>query len=132
LINERNTCLITTGVAKTLFEYIDNADMHNSPSDAFHHAYWSALMTREYGAGFAEQFTTAHETSYWSVKEQAFMDLHNNQVGIDIANANPNATDAELRSAVLDSLYRGELYVWDEPNIYFSGAQCSSCDWRPK
>jgi hypothetical protein len=114
------------------YEYDPKGEMNNSPSGAFHHAYWSALITREFGADFANQFLYAHETRPKSFKEETFMDLHNNQIGINIALANSNATDAELQAVVLDSLYLGELYVWDGENIYFSGPQCLGCNWRPK
>ena len=121
----------TDNATSLLFhEYDPEGEMNNSPSGAFHHAYWSAQITREFGADFAEQFTRAHETRPGSRKEETFMDLHNNQIGIDIALSSPNATDAELQVAVLDSLYRGDLYVWTGANIYFSGAQCPNCDWR--
>ncbi|MFT3893683.1 MAG: hypothetical protein QM730_18800 [Anaerolineales bacterium] len=120
-----------TDTTYDLFSDFDDGAMHNSPSDAFHHAYWSALITREFGADFANQFTMAHEGRPFSERNEAFMDLHNNQVGIGIASANPNATDAELQAAVLDKLYNGQLYVWDGEDIYFSN-QCPSCWWRAK
>ena len=124
---------ILNNATDTTFELFSHVskDGHNDPADAFRHAYWNALITRDLGADFAKQFTTAHETRPDSVREEAFMDLHNNQIGRDIALANPNATDAELQAAVLDSLYNGELYVWDGNNIYFSN-QCPDCWWRAK
>jgi len=101
----------------------------NSPADAFRHAYWNALLVREFGAEFTESFTTAHETG-WTPSDDAdqmsFMDLHNNQVGIDIAVANPTMTDQQIQEAVLDALTLGDLIVWDGIDFYYSN-QCPSC-----
>ncbi len=107
-------------------------DLLNSPGDAFRHAYWNALLTREFGEDFAMDFTTAHETQYVDTerfsdaREQSFMDLHNNQVGINIALANPNASNAEFQELVMDALVSGKLYVWDGNDIYYSD-QCPMC-----
>jgi hypothetical protein len=106
------------------------ADFQQDPSDAFHHAYWNALMTRDMGADFTKLFTDAHETRVDSQRNQTFMDLHNNQVGIQIALDHPTATDAELADFVLDSITNGELVIWDGSNIYYSD-QCPDCWWRP-
>ncbi|MFZ5904485.1 MAG: DUF6973 domain-containing protein [Chloroflexota bacterium] len=101
----------------------------NDPGDAFRHAYWSALITREYGAEFASEFTTAHETEYsdqWDAREQAFMDLHNNEVGIRIAITVPNLSNQQLQDKIIEALRAGELYVWDRNDIYYSD-MCPEC-----
>ncbi|UYN90165.1 MAG: hypothetical protein KIT08_02745 [Anaerolineales bacterium] len=100
--------------------------LENSPADAFRHAYWNALMTREFGEEFARDFATAHETHPDSVREAAFMDLHNNQVGREIALTNPESSNAQLQTLVYEALRSGLLYVWDKNDIYFSDA-CPLC-----
>ena len=101
---------------------------HNDPADAFRHAYWSALLTNEFGEEFAENFGTAHETAYspYPNREEVFMDLHNNEIGRDLATNSPNVNDNELQLLILDSLQNGDLYVWDGNGIYFSN-MCALC-----
>ena len=101
----------------------------NDPGDAFRHAFWSALMTRTYGEDFAREFTSAHETSASvasDAREQSFMDLHNNEVGIQIAVSNPDASKEELDTLVYEALTTGQLYVWDGNDIYYSNT-CPYC-----
>ncbi|MCL1973007.1 MAG: hypothetical protein FWG57_08500 [Endomicrobia bacterium] len=57
----------------------DNSD----ESDAFRHALWSALLTRDIGEKLAEEFTTNHETMPHS-EPTTKMDLHNNKIGREI------------------------------------------------
>ena len=102
-----------------------------TPGDAWRHAYWSARLTKAYGEDFAVSFTTAHETessSQWDADQQAFMDLHNNRVGINIALENPNASNKDLQELVLAALISGQLVVWDRIDIYYSD-QCPACNY---
>lgn len=86
------------------------ADGHG---DAFRHAYWNALMTREFGSEFAEQFATAHEGSADTSDAEA-MDLYNNEVGRRIAMENPDASPQELADLVQDAIENGEMVVIDK------------------
>ncbi len=109
-------------------ELFPNMALWNDPGDAFRHAYWSALMTSEFGEEFAEKFATAHETeyNYNPSKAETFMDLHNNEVGRNIAILNPNVSDEDLQQIIMSALQEGQLYVWDGSDIYFSNA-CPMC-----
>ena len=80
--------------------------------DAFRHAYWNALMVREYGEDFARDFATAHEGSADSADSEA-MDLYNNEVGRRIALENPDASPAELADLVEQAVRNGEMVVID-------------------
>ena len=112
----------------TAAELFPGMRLHNDPADAFRHAYWNALMTREFGVDFARSFTTAHETGYapYPNREEVFMDLHNNSVGRDIAISSLDSSDEELQQLVMDALLNGDLYVWDGTDIYFSNT-CPVC-----
>ena len=57
---------------------------HNTVADAFRHCYWSALMTVRIGARKTREFSTWHETKMSNPFDEWRMDLHNNQVGIEI------------------------------------------------
>lgn len=83
-------------------------DDHN---DAFRHAYWNALMVREYGAEWAEKFATAHEAVPGNPPEREAMDLYNNEVGRKIAIAHPTATPEELADLVDNAVARGDTVV---------------------
>jgi hypothetical protein len=112
-------------------QYDPFGKMHNSTADAFHHAYFSALITRHFGPTFAERFMTAHETRPGSKPSEVFMDLHNNQVGIEIALANGAfATDSMLQNAITDSIDKGELYIWNGYDIHYSNDSCLNCGWK--
>jgi hypothetical protein len=100
-----------------------------SPRNAFQHAFWNALLTSDYGENFAEAFTTAHETGAGSGKENQFMDLHNNEVGRQIALDNPTATPDVLALKVVQALVAGELYVLEGNDVVFSD-QCSLCIYK--
>ncbi|MCG8450103.1 MAG: hypothetical protein MI725_11065 [Pirellulales bacterium] len=52
------------------------------PQDAYRHVLWSFLLTRKYGAEFAEQVTSAHEQGdTGNTAAERDMDLHNNRIG---------------------------------------------------
>lgn len=86
-------------------------DGHN---DAFRHAYWSATLTREFGANWTREFTTAHEARPGNPGMREAMDLYNNEVGRRIATDNPNANPVELARLVNQAVTDGRLVVVDQ------------------
>lgn len=90
-------------------EWIEN-DGHR---DAFRHAYWNALLTKEFGVRWTQQFTTAHEGLPGNPSTREAMDLSNNEVGRRIASTNPGASNEELANLVMQALRNGELVVID-------------------
>ena len=85
------------------------SSLHNGDGDAFRHAYWNALMTRGHGADLAKEFADAHESNPNNPADEKAMDLHNNEVGRQIALEHPNATDEELAGYVMQALRDGRL-----------------------
>lgn len=83
--------------------------LHNGEGDAFRHAYWNALMTKDENAELAEEFATAHESAPGQPAAEKTMDLCNNAVGRQIAKDNPNATEEELANLVIQALKDGRL-----------------------
>ena len=81
--------------------------------DAFRHAYWNALMVREYGADWARRFATAHERLPGNPADREAMDLFNNEVGRRIAAAHPDANPDELATLVEQAIRRGGTVVID-------------------
>lgn len=84
--------------------------------DAFRHAFWTAQMTSQFGAEFATQFATAHEGVPGNHSKREAMDLYNNEVGVNIATNNPNASTAELGNLIQQAMTDGELIVIDSKN----------------
>jgi hypothetical protein len=79
--------------------------------DAFRHCYWNALLTKEFGANWTQQFTTAHEGVPGNPADREAMDLYNNEVGRKIALANPKASEEALATLVEQALNAGKLVV---------------------
>lgn len=82
--------------------------------DAFRHAYWNALLTKEFGPEWTTQFTTAHEALPGNPAVREAMDLYNNEVGRQIAINNPNATNEELATLIRQAIDSGEMVVVDQ------------------
>ncbi|MDQ3579802.1 MAG: wnt family protein [Actinomycetota bacterium] len=82
-------------------------------ADAFRHAYWNALMTQRYGEQWASEFASAHERNPASHHVPVGMDLHNNEVGREIARANPDAGPEKLASLVEQAVKDGRMVVID-------------------
>ncbi|MGH8884617.1 MAG: DUF6973 domain-containing protein [Egibacteraceae bacterium] len=86
--------------------------------DAFRHAYWNALMAREFGQEFARKFANAHEGVTQGGRpvnpaDREAMDLYNNEVGRRIAAEHPDASPEELADLVEQSIERGDMVVID-------------------
>uniref|UniRef100_UPI003F49A6A5 DUF6973 domain-containing protein n=1 Tax=Nocardia suismassiliense TaxID=2077092 RepID=UPI003F49A6A5 len=85
-------------------------------ADAFRHAYWNALLTKRYGEKWASEFATAHERNPTSHHIPVAMDLHNNEVGRQIARANPNASAEQLANLAAQAVEDGRMVVIDRNN----------------
>jgi hypothetical protein len=59
----------------------------NTRANAFQHCYWSALITRAYGASTAKGFTDRHEAGAPGTWLQHMMDYVNNAVGRRVASS---------------------------------------------
>lgn len=89
----------------------DSADRNDDQNDAFRHAYWNALMVKEYGAEWAEDYATAHEQLPGNPGPREAMDLYNNEVGRNIAVANPDASAEELADLIEKAVKNGDTVV---------------------
>ena len=69
-------------------EEIARATEHRLPArrvDAYRHAYWSFVMTRDFGAEIAKQVGDTHERRRPNPDGDLLMDLYNNRVGRELA-----------------------------------------------
>ncbi|SIQ63051.1 hypothetical protein SAMN05421778_1042 [Sphaerotilus natans] len=86
----------------------------NSPRDAFRHAYASAVLARDWGAGMAESAGMVWELigllTGQSTEIEARMDIWNNSVGRDIQQAlGPAASNTQIANAIKGALDTGRL-----------------------
>ena len=87
-------------------------NMAKDCSDAFRHAYWSALNYRDVGVLAAYTLGAAHECNTPEGIDRS-MDFHNNNVGFSISSNVSSGTDLELKNAVLNSMNNGELLIFN-------------------
>ena len=87
-------------------------NMAKDCSDAFRHAYWSALNYRDVGVLAAFTLGAAHECNTPEGIDRS-MDFHNNEVGFSISSNVNSGTDLELKNAVLNSMNNGELLIFN-------------------
>jgi hypothetical protein len=85
--------------------------LHNGRGDAFRHAYWSALMTREIGFLNTKAITDSHEEGPGIDPAEREMDLHNNLQGMVIGIRNRGASDDQLAEHCEEALRAGKLRV---------------------
>lgn len=114
-------------VAEGKFEGKGLTDGH---ADAFRHAYWNALMTQRYGEEWAREFATAHERNPSSHHIPVGMDLHNNEVGREIAQANPDASPEELANLVEQAVKDGKMVVIDKNDTLVSSNELNPGETR--
>jgi hypothetical protein len=87
---------------RTFDEYPGIVNAGDNEADAFRHAYWSLLISRELGPVEAKKFTDAHERRP-SNPESRIMDLHNNQVGRELYFEDPNGDPvAQVQAAIFN------------------------------
>ncbi|ASN21791.1 DUF6973 domain-containing protein [Arthrobacter sp. YN] len=86
-------------------------DRNDDQNDAFRHAYWNALMVKEFGADWAEDYATAHEQLPGNPAPREAMDLYNNEVGRNVAIANPDASAEELADLIEEAVNNGDTVV---------------------
>ena len=81
----------------------------NDVSDAYRHAYFNALNTREMGTWLAKKLSDAHESETperWSLEVK--MDKFNNSLGHQVGNLYHNATDIQLSNIIFDRIKNGK------------------------
>jgi hypothetical protein len=87
-------------------------NMAKDCSDAFRHAYWSALNYRDVSVLAAFTLGAANECNTPEGIDRS-MDFHNNEVGFSISSNVSSGTDLELKNAVLNSMNNGELLIFN-------------------
>lgn len=87
-------------------------DVHqDDQTDAFRHVYWNALMTQEFGPEWTQEYASKHEGRPDNAAVREAMDLHNNEIGRNIAVQNPDASPEELRELARQAVEKGDAVV---------------------
>lgn len=86
--------------------------LYNGNGDAFRHALWNFGMTKDVGAEFAKRWSDAHEYgAKGQPKIEQIMDLHNNKVGISLANSTKVSSISEMSDIVQKQVRTGNMRV---------------------
>ena len=83
--------------------------------DAYRHVMWQALNVQKIGEKMTRKWSTAHEysTPRNELSTDLYMDIHNNDVGIEIGKENPNATPEQLGTIIQSKIESGEMLIID-------------------
>lgn len=84
---------------------------HNGPLDGFRHMYLAARLEQKLGADDAYVVLFAHEDSADNNSAEHQMDMHNNMVGLRIAQNNPDASPEELQALVKEEITSGRVQI---------------------
>ena len=112
---------------------------NGTAGNAFQHAYWSAIMTRDLGADYAIEMGYAHEAyagyangGYVSPDEKydSEMDLFNDHAGVDIGKK--DYPYGQVKYEVLGALKAGQLFWYINVTPYSCPPQCNTSVVQPR
>lgn len=97
---------------------------HGMPGDegnAIRHTAWQAMITKEFGENTASKVADCHEDD-WNKPTQntifndrqagdTYVDLKNNEIGRAIGKRNPNASNKQIMTKVMEQYHSKGLYV---------------------
>ncbi len=90
----------------------NKAEVHQGRTDAFRHAYWSAILAKKIGPDKAEAVTSLHEREHENSELENYMDINNNNVGIDIIRKNPKISKKRLIEMIIDKIEKGSDIIY--------------------
>lgn len=101
-----------------------DGDRNGGQVDAFRHAYWMALLTRQTAWRKALKLGRAHEKgNYLDFKKHRLedgahpdkasgdMDLFNNKIGIELGKTSKKTSEKELQQIVIDAILAGKMKI---------------------
>lgn len=108
---------------------ISNPGGEGTVANAFRHGVWQAMIARDFGSDIAAQAGNAHEDNPFALNEvnnpegtlfsgegalgkaDEMTDLLNNDIGRQIGSGNPNATNVQIATKVLDTFKKEGMWV---------------------
>ncbi len=99
---------------KTIKEYGGN--FRGDLSDAFRHTLWQALNVQSVGNSFTRKWSNAHEysTPLDQLKTDLVMDIHNNDIGIEIGLSNLKTSIGNLIDIIKTYITNGKMIILKE------------------
>jgi RHS repeat-associated protein len=104
-----------TAVTMSRGKYPDT-DGRGTKRDAYRHAMWQALNVQSVGEEATREMANAHEYRDGQTLNDLIMDIHNNEVGIEIGRNNPNASPDELSQIIQNRISNGDMIVISDDN----------------
>jgi hypothetical protein len=100
------------------YELYEEWSQEDGTGDAFRHAYAAALLAREFSPSESAYITTLHESGDNNPTDRKAMDLHNNNVGINVYKeekfecyGDREPSDEELEAAVMKAIREGRMII---------------------
>ena len=97
-------------------EIYPDLDGRGTERDAYRHAMWQALNDQSVGEVATREMANAHEYRDGQPIKDMIMDIHNNEIGIEIGRENPNATPEELSQIILNRISAGDMIILTNDN----------------
>ena len=104
-----------TAVTMSRGKYPDS-DGRGTKRDAYRHAMWQALNVQSVGEEATREMANAHEYRDGQPLNDLIMDIHNNEVGIEIGRNNPNASPDELSQFIQNRISNGDMIILSDDN----------------
>lgn len=92
-------------------ETYPDLDGRGTERDAYRHAMWQALNVQSVGEEATREMANAHEYRDGQPMKDMIMDIHNNEIGIEIGRENPNASPEELSQIILNHISAGDMII---------------------
>ena len=114
---------------KEFSEYYEGGSWQDGDAaNAYRHAMWNALLVRSLGVKNAKKWADAHE-AWPEIDANTKMDLHNNQIGRDIAektNRIPKVSLSEraISKLLLEELRKGNMDILIDDGWYDEVMEC--------
>ena len=101
------------GKAENFAKNSDLGGLRDGKGDALRHSLFNALNTQTVGKDVTKELGDAHEEDRPLDPEAKEMDLHNNKVGREVGENNPDASIMDIASKLLDKMENGEMIILD-------------------
>ncbi|MCG7381718.1 hypothetical protein [Paenibacillus sp. ACRRY] len=109
--------------ANTAIQYTASSGytgIEDGKADAYRHAFWNILMTRDIGASQAKEVADIHEKYNFSHQLAATMDDYNNAVGRGSYPSSGSTTDTALSNIIKSKMTAGTLVYIKNGELSFT------------
>ena len=109
-ISVNNNAKVATSMARQAYA---GEGSKGGKTDAYRHAMWQALNTQSIGEEMTRKWSDAHEysTPRDELETHLVMDIHNNDIGIEIGKLYPDASPEQLDKIIKQSIDNGNMII---------------------